>query len=56
MGYGIFHCDSMKHKVILHSITMKYAVSHMKMPHVYWSPLIGDNKPEQKYECPASNS
>ena len=25
-----FHCDSMKHKVILHLITMKYAVSRMK--------------------------
>ena len=31
---GIFHCDSMKHKVILHWITMKCAVSRMKMPRV----------------------
>ena len=33
-GYGTFYCDSMKYKVILYWITMKYAVSHMKMPHV----------------------
>ena len=33
-GCSIFHCDSMKHKVIPHWITMKYAVSCMKMPHV----------------------
>ena len=33
-GYGIIYCDSMKHKVILHWITMKYSVSRMKMPHV----------------------
>ena len=33
-GYGIFHCDSMKHKVILNWITMKYTVSCMKILHV----------------------
>ena len=33
-GYGIFQCHSMKLKVILHWITVKYAVSHMKIPHV----------------------
>ena len=32
-GYGILHCDSMNHKVMLHWITMKYAVSRMKMLH-----------------------
>ena len=31
---GIFHCDSMKHKVILHWLKLKLAVSRMKMPHV----------------------
>ena len=31
---GIFIRDSMKPKVILHWITMKYAVSRIKMPHV----------------------
>ena len=26
-GYGIFYCDSMRHKVTLHWITMKYALA-----------------------------
>ena len=34
-GYGIFYCDLMKHKVLLHWIMMKYAVSSMKMLHVW---------------------
>ena len=33
-GYGIFHCDSMKYDLMFHSITMKYAVSSMKVPQV----------------------
>ena len=33
-GYSIFHCDSMKHNVILHWITIKYAVSCVKLPHL----------------------
>ena len=32
VGHGIYHCDLMKEKVILHWITMKYAASHMKIP------------------------
>ena len=35
MGYGIFHCDSMKYNLILHWITMEYAVSCMKMSCVW---------------------
>ena len=42
-GYGIFHCDSMKYDLVLHWITMKYAVSRMKMPHV--KDLRGNPKP-----------
>ena len=34
MGYGICHCDSMKNDLMPHWITMEYAVSRMKMPHV----------------------
>ena len=33
-GCGIFDCDSVKYDLILHWITMEYAVSHLKMPHV----------------------
>ena len=34
MGYSIFHCDSMKNNLLLHWITMEYAMSRMKMPHI----------------------
>ena len=34
-GYSIFHCNSMKHKVIHHWITMEYAVFLKKMPHIW---------------------
>ena len=33
-GYSIFHCDSMKYDLMFSWITMKYAVSRMKMPHI----------------------
>ena len=35
MGYGKFHCDFMKYDLMLHWITMEYAVPRMKMPHVW---------------------
>ena len=34
MGYGKFHCDLMKGNLTLHWITIEYAVSCMKIPHV----------------------
>ena len=32
---ALFHCDSVTHKVILHSITMKYAVSRKNASPIY---------------------
>ena len=32
-GYGIFHCAPMKYAFMLHLMTMKYVISHMRMPH-----------------------
>ena len=47
MVYGIFYCDSMKQKVILYLVTMKYVVIRIRISHV-WSAtsLLGIVFPE----------
>ena len=34
-GYGIFHSDSKRYNLMLHWITMEYAVSRLKMPYIW---------------------
>ena len=49
-GYGIFYCDSIKYDLMLHWITMYYAVFRMKMPHVRDSAIsIDTHSPVFKY-------